>query len=164
MRGKLLTEKDFWGKVAIPGDPNSCWRWPGKGGTKGYGGLSFRCKYYGAHRLAYELCYGAFDKNLMVLHLCNVRGCVNPRHLYLGDGKDNMRDAVESKAWGLGENHHRSKLTDQDVVGIKDLLAAGWAQSIIAGLYHISRGAISSINLNETWKHIPASSKRVAHG
>ena len=34
---------------------------------------------------------------MQVLHTCDIKCCVNPEHLYIGDGFDNANDAVVRK-------------------------------------------------------------------
>lgn len=62
-------------------EPNSgCWLW--SGATTGeYGTLWANGRYYGAHRLAYEMFIGPIPDGLHIDHLCRVRYCVNPDHL-----------------------------------------------------------------------------------
>jgi hypothetical protein len=74
-------------------EPNSgCWLWLGLVDEKGYGrfGKGGRA----AHRKAYELFIGEIPKGLCVLHTCDVRSCVNPKHLWLGLPADNTRDML----------------------------------------------------------------------
>lgn len=54
-----------------------------------------------AHRVAYELANGPFDKDLYVLHACDNPTCCNPDHLSVGTQADNMRDMTE-KGRGSG--------------------------------------------------------------
>lgn len=46
------------------------------------------------------------------------------------------------------------KLTENDVIEIKNLLASGMTNIKIARLFNISKSTVSSIKNNKTWKHI----------
>lgn len=70
----------------------SCWQWEGFVDRHGYGRSSINCKHQGAHRVSYQLFVGPIPHNKHVLHKCDNPGCVNPKHLYVGTHKDNMRD------------------------------------------------------------------------
>jgi hypothetical protein len=37
---------------------------------------------------------GPVPSGMLILHKCDVRGCVNPDHLFLGTAKDNTRDMM----------------------------------------------------------------------
>lgn len=79
----------LWDKVERT---DSCWLW--QGATNGrYGQLSVKGKMVGAHRLAYELTYGAIGPGLWVLHKCDTPLCVRPDHLFAGNRSENMADA-----------------------------------------------------------------------
>ena len=81
------------------GGAEECWIWRGaKSGTLGknpYGEawINGRGQVY-AHRMAWELTYGAVPKGLCVLHQCDRPLCVNPLHLWLGTKADNTHDAM----------------------------------------------------------------------
>lgn len=54
-----------------------------------------------------------------------------------------------------GSRHGRSKITEADVVEIKNLLAEGClTQKMIGNLFGITRESISGIKRGKSWKHI----------
>jgi len=56
------------------------------------------------HRLAWEIRYGEIPDGIDVLHSCDVKNCINPLHLFLGDDQSNASD--KAKKW----RGNRSKL------------------------------------------------------
>ena len=85
-----------WQDLVIP-EPNSgCWLWNGRYGQSGYGtyGGGRSGERVQAHRLVWQDVNGPIQDGLFVLHRCDVRGCVNPEHLFLGTAKDNTRDMM----------------------------------------------------------------------
>lgn len=82
----------FWSKVnKIKG---GCWEWTASTFPDGYGQHKWKYKNRRAHKLSYELTYGKVPKGLEVMHSCDNRICVKPKHLSLGTHQDNMDDMV----------------------------------------------------------------------
>lgn len=73
-----------------------CWEWTKARDKDGYGAAPYQpIRRTGrAHRLAWMAFRGEMPEGEMVLHTCDNPPCINPDHLYVGDGSDNMRDAV----------------------------------------------------------------------
>lgn len=98
---------------SLLGEQNSkgCIEWEGCRDYCGYGRLSFEGRSWGAHRLAYELRYGAISKDAKkwwVLHKCDNPSCCNPEHLYLGDAQDNANDMIDRKRQRMGFKRYKS--------------------------------------------------------
>ncbi len=152
---KRAAEQDFWSKVFIPDNPNGCWMWlPKNSRVKGYGYISYQRKSYRVHRLSYELTYGPFDKKWMVLHLCGVRACVNPRHLYLGTAQDNSNDARDDGTRCRGESHGLAKLTNDQVIAIRAGCELGESSTALAQKYGVARTTVRDIATRRFWKHL----------
>jgi len=83
---------------------------------------------------------------------------VNTAHLFLGTAEDNNRDrhlkghTVIPDARGM--RHGMSKLTDPDVLAIRDRCNAGERRATIAADFGINPSVISKIHARKAWSHI----------
>src|SRR5882757_8744776 len=98
-QGAEMTEKGTKGfvsvdimkrfKAAYVVDKNGCWIWTKSTYKTGYGMIHYKGKNVRAHRLALTLFKGLDPTGFYACHTCDVRLCVNPDHLYLGDAQQN---------------------------------------------------------------------------
>ena len=110
---------------------DKCWLYNGTK-SNGYGRMTIGSRSNGTrqhitvHRLSYLIFNGEIG-NKCVLHKCDVKNCVNPKHLYLGDYQDNANDR-ENRNRGKyfkGENHPYSKHTQKQVDEIREKYKTG---------------------------------------
>ena len=109
----------FWEKVAVR-EPNDCWFWLGAKGRHGYGnigagnGMTLR-----AHRVSYELAYGAIPAGFVVCHQCDEPLCVNPAHLRAASQFSNLREMVDKGRAARGERSAGARLNCEPVQTIR---------------------------------------------
>jgi DNA-binding CsgD family transcriptional regulator len=144
-----------------PLDENACWEWQGVRLKGGYGkimenGRSKRTLL--AHRVAWEAHNAEpIPPGMCVCHTCDNRACVNPFHLFIGSYTDNMQDMIRKgrKVTHAGELSACAKISEQDVLAIRELGSQGCKQSDIAHQFGISRASVGLILNGKLWKHLP---------
>ena len=146
-----------------------CWNWNGRLRPSGYGCfriiLKFGCprKNFLAHRVAYAIETGSDPANLLVLHSCDNRKCVNPSHLRTGTNKDNTTDLFlrnRMPIGGLGlkgdqsfarlhpeklkrcEKNGNAKLTNEQVITMRKLFAEGTSRKKLATMFGKAKSVI----------------------
>lgn len=150
-----FSEAHFWSRVQ---KPVGCWLYDGAREINGYGYLKnpFRePKYITAHRLAWILKNGPIPEGMSVLHKCDIRGCINPDHLFLGSHEDNMADKVRKGRHHRGELSTKAKLTLEQVREIRrDYKLYSKRRSNakeLAAKYGISGNTITCIIAGRSW-------------
>lgn len=60
-----------------------------------YTNIKWNGKFERAHRVSYEIFNGVkIPKELCGCHKCDVKACVNPKHIFIGSTAMNMQDAI----------------------------------------------------------------------
>lgn len=152
----------FWSKVdkrgpAVRAELGPCWLWTASRDTHGYGNFTVQGKTRLAHKLSFELARRVPTRRRWVLHRCDVKTCVNPEHLYIGDGKANVRDARDRgrlKPPPSGVNHNRARLNPDKVREVKRMAAAGIPKAQIARTFGVWPRAVWMILEGKSWKNV----------
>lgn len=128
----------------------------GKGPGRGHGQLRInqpRSTPY-THRIAWELSRGPIPEKMLVLHSCDNPPCCRPDHLFLGTNADNTHDAIAKGRLACGSRHYLARVTEAQVVEIRELAAAGTTRAELASRFGLGYGGIRSILERKSWKHV----------
>jgi len=163
---KLTDAERLMSKVV---EDNGCWLW--RGDPSKYGFITFRSKTWRVHRASYTIFCGEIPTGLFVCHHCDRPGCINPKHLFVGDGSANMKDMVakgrnpalitsdqshfkDGRA-PRGERASGSKIRETDAISIINRAASGELTSSIASAFGVDRSTIQYILRGTTWSYLP---------
>jgi hypothetical protein len=144
----------FWNKVK---KTQTCWLWLGARDPDGYGKFKISRKVLRAHRIAYALAFKIpFNFPGIILHKCDTPSCVRPSHLTHGTHQDNMTDMLHKgrhkTADQKGESNGNAKLTLDEVLQIKKLIAQQHTNKSIAKLFGVTHQTVSRIKRGKSWK------------
>lgn len=154
----------FQKKIDEPGDDISCHEWIGSRNANNYGLVRVDGKQRLAHRIAWEIANGPIPDGLVVRHNCDNPPCVKTEpdakwpngHLVLGTKGDNNRDRAERKGYTRGAQHWAAKVSESDVMRMRDLRAGGMTYRQVAARMGLSYTATHSILTGQTWRHLEA--------
>ncbi len=142
LKRRLLTHVD---------KTENCWIWRSVAGKPHrYGSMGINGKDVKAHRLSYELFIGPIPKGYGVHHHCDNPACVNPKHLYVGTPKDNVRDTINRNRIGVQPNKGFKKISDPslsevDVLKIREMFFSGVTVSSLSRYFNLSEHKITMI-------------------
>lgn len=129
-----------------------CIEWPYNKTPLGYGSATIDGKQRGAHNWMCRLAHGEpFSIWRNAAHSCDNPSCVNPNHLKWATHAENMADKERAGTVARGENNGRTRLTEADVIAIRE------APANLAPLmekYGMSKHAISRIRSGKRWAHV----------
>lgn len=142
--------------------PSSCRLWQGAT-SYSYG---FRPDGQRVHRWVLEVLgedqFGTpYSDELIVMHLCDQPLCFRFDHLRLATHTENNAD-MRQKGRGYvpppkqGDEHPQAKLTEADVVTIRERYACGpVSMASLAAEYGVSKSNIEHIIHRRRWTHVP---------
>lgn len=138
----------FWARVDIGDGEENCWLWTGATTDSRYGIVSVNRQLIRAHRLSYLIVHGSIVASKYCLHRCDEPRCVNPRHLTLGNARDNVRDMVQK---GRGSNR---KLNADIVRAIRAQHAAGVSFRELAIRHSVAASTVFAVTSRRTWRNV----------
>ena len=146
-------DERFWSKV---NKTSTCWLWTAGVSKDGYGKYWYNKKNIRAHRYSYMVSKSEIADGLVVRHTCDVRLCVNPKHLLLGTVQDNIDDMIERgrRKVNNGEHHGNNRLTNDDIYEIKILRGFDFTNIELAKRFQVSDSLISLILSGKRWGHL----------
>lgn len=118
---------------------DGCLIWVGAIKSSGYGNLRFNGSTWMAHRVSYHLSNGPIPPSKRVLHSCDVRACVEPKHLRAGTARANSREMVARRRY-----RGPAKLSPEQ----RALVIAACesrSQSAVAAEFRVSQTTVSNI-------------------
>lgn len=131
---------------------NGCWECVSHHRDKdGYARLTREDKHIYLHRYVYTLEIGEIPEGFVVMHTCDNPCCFNPNHLEIGTVIDNTLDKVNKQRQCLGVTNGRSKLSESDVIEIRNSDKSG---PKLAEKYGVSHQVIYRIKNNQRWTHV----------
>jgi hypothetical protein len=132
---------------------SGCWLWEGGVNEHGYGIIGVTAyKTDKAHRVSWRLHKGEIPAGANVLHRCDLPGCVNPEHLFLGSLKDNAIDCAQKGRNFVPDNKGTKAVWAKlDWEKVSDIRTRRMTQHNFARLYNVSRSAVRNVQLNKSW-------------
>lgn len=154
----------FWRSIDIRSD-EECWPWTGDLSKDGYGTFFYLGRMWGAHELALSFTTGEKrHPDLDTCHECDNPPCCNPGHLRFGTRQSNVDEMRERDRNVYGSRSRFTKLTESQVLMIRERRALGARQNDLARDFEISVAAVTAIVHGRTWRHVggPITNRQIA--
>lgn len=145
--------QEYFKTVVLGYDGTSCLIWPFSRDRAGYAQMKFEGKLHRVHRLVCKEANGeAMGERAEAAHSCasGHLGCVAKNHLRWATRSENQADMVNHGNSKKGSLNHSSKITEDDVKAIRELLGR-ISQTKIAARFGISQSSVSLIATQKNW-------------
>jgi len=103
-----------------------------------------------AHRLSWWIHNGEIPCGGLVLHKCDVKACINPAHLYIGNKSDNSKDSF-ARGFRKKRETFTVKFSDEQVRYIR---ASKQSYSALAREFRVWPQAIEKIKNRKTYRWV----------
>ena len=109
------------------------------------------------HRYLYQELFGEIPRNVVVMHNCDNRACLNPEHWEAGTQKKNMQDMVKrGRSMDMaqhvrGEKVNTARLTAIAVLKIRQ---SDELYAVLAKRYGVEENTISRAKNRISWRHV----------
>lgn len=135
-------------------ETDDCILWPYGRNTYGYGVMQYEGRPQATHRVSCLLAHGdpPSPRHTDAAHSCRNRHCFNPRHLRWATRQENLHDMLRDGTSTRGSKSGHAKLTEQDVLLIREQVAAGVQQKVFAEKFGVHAVTISSIVTRRNWQ------------
>lgn len=144
----------FIKEVVLPYEGDDCLIWPFDSKDRhGYAQAKVNGRMISVHRLVCQEVHGDQPSpDLDAAHSCGQGhlGCVNPRHLSWKTRAENEADKLIHGTAARGERGSSAKLTEEEVLRIRTMRGR-LPQHEIAGMFGVSREAVSAIHRRRSW-------------
>jgi hypothetical protein len=149
----------FFDRVMLM-ETDECIRWPFGHSSAGYGKLYIGTsrgnnQTESVHVLTCLHAHGPKPPGMQVAHSVGCpRDCFNKRHVRWDTVKGNLADRVADGTLRHGETHPRAKLTEKDVMVIRERYRRKAPQKELASRYGVSIWTIRDIVQGKSWGHL----------
>jgi hypothetical protein len=151
MRHNQNPEAKLFIQKALNYNEDACLIWPFSLNRDGYAQIHIRTNNEKVSRIICEHFHGQPPTNKHdAAHLCNIRACINGKHLEWKTRKENIADELIFETRNRGEKHGLSKLTQEQVIEIKKLLR-NHTMASIARRFKVDPGTIQAIKKKRSW-------------
>jgi hypothetical protein len=148
----------FWLNVDKAGE-DDCWMWKRPASSNGYGRIRVNetGKEQSAHRVSWWLSNGKQDipSGMVIMHSCDNKLCVNPKHLSIGTLKDNTQDMIRKGrnkvVRFVGSTNGNALLNDDKVRVIK---TSSLNNTQLGKMFGVSPSCIADIKKGRSWAHV----------
>lgn len=151
----------FWSKVKICAK-DDCWEWLAFKNRTGYGQIGIGGRRHGstylAHRISYLIANGSLPQDKLVLHSCDNRACVNPRHLRIGTAAENTNDMMSRGRARHGRNTEAARIASTKIPEetVRSILSANGTLRAIAKQHGVSLTRVYDIRSGKSRSHLGA--------